>query len=182
MEWLSSAKTIPLVCSALKQGYEPLLASGIWEFAWTALDPALPTSSPTPAPTPEPTSSPTAYTGICTYAKTEVTTGAPVPCEYASSADCLCTTVPVSVNPLGYACTKPSQVLTSTDISVELWSSSTTYAADDVVRVGIDRFKCKPYPFTGWCSNPAYAPTSSDSGLWTAAWELEVDKCPLGSP
>ncbi|KAL3782898.1 hypothetical protein ACHAW5_009069 [Stephanodiscus triporus] len=124
MVFQCNAYPISLFCS--QTGYEPLLASGIWESAWTALGPCTgtfePTPSPTSAPTPEPTSSPTSEPTVaptsapteyayCTYKKIIVTTGAPVPCEYASSTDCLCTTVPVSVNPLGYACTKPKFLL-----------------------------------------------------------------------
>ena len=63
---------------------------------------------------------------------------------------------------------------------VNAWSASTTYAAGDVVHVGVDCFKCKPYPFTGWCSNAMYVPTIAVSGSWTEAWTPEVDKCPLG--
>ena len=177
--------------------YEPLSTAhgDAYKLAWSTVGPctgtiapstatpttALPTSSPpTTTPTTAPTSSPSSYTGTCTYDKIVVTAGPAVPCEHGSSTSCSCTLVDVSVNPLGYTCTKPSEIVTTTATVVDPWSASTTYAAGDVVRVGVDRFKCKPHPFTGWCSNAMYAPAVGVSGIWTEAWTPEVDKCPLG--
>jgi len=57
------------------------------------------------------------------------------------------------------------------------WSASTLYEAGDQVRIGAKKFQCKPYPFFYWCRMSAYAPTLSETGLWTEAWTIAGD-CP----
>lgn len=50
-----------------------------------------------------------------------------------------------------------------------LYDANTSYAAGDIV-VGSDNalYECKPWPYTAWCSSPAYAPGSSQ--YWQDAW------------
>lgn len=159
--------------------YAPLLVSGAWKLAWTTVGPCTGTSAPmtasptTTLPSSSPTSSPTAYSGTCEYDKIVVTAGPSVPCVHGSSTSCICTAVDVSVNPLGYTCTMPSTVTTPTPTPVTAWSKSINYAAGDVVRVGINRFKCKESPFSGWCSVEAYAPAIGGSVRWTDAWTVD---------
>jgi hypothetical protein len=60
---------------------------------------------------------------------------------------------------------------------VVTWSGGTLYEAGDQVRIGAKKFECKPWPFYFWCRVSAYAPTLSDTGLWTEAWTL-AGTCP----
>ncbi|WP_274520498.1 immunoglobulin-like domain-containing protein [Endozoicomonas atrinae] len=50
-----------------------------------------------------------------------------------------------------------------------LYDANASYAAGDIV-VGSDNalYECKPWPYTAWCSSPAYAPGSSQ--YWQDAW------------
>ena len=50
-----------------------------------------------------------------------------------------------------------------------LYDANASYAAGDIV-VGSDNalYECKPWPYTAWCSSPAYAPGSSQ--YWKDAW------------
>jgi hypothetical protein len=57
------------------------------------------------------------------------------------------------------------------------WSAGTLYEAGDQVRIGAKKFQCKPWPFYLWCRLSAYAPTTSESGLWTEAWTI-AGSCP----
>jgi hypothetical protein len=111
-----------------------------------------------------PTASPTPYTGSCTYLKEETTT-----------ENCLCSEAdcpnPGNLPETSQLCEKTTT--TSTSEPVNVYSSSTTYAAGDVVRLGVDRFKCKPWPYYLWCSNDGYKPTADSEGMWGEAWTTD---------
>ena len=104
----------------------------------------------------------------CFYEKDVTTTGVACTC---SASDC--------PNPTGLVGTstacKKTTVFTSCP-SVDVYSSSATYAAGDVVRIGDARFKCKPWPYYLWCSNSAYEP-SLEAGIWSDAWSTD-GTCP----
>jgi len=102
-----------------------------------------------------PTVSPTLYTGTCEYEKCNLDTYED-DCDEETAG---CVDGKISVR----RC-EPSME------DVEPWSSSATYETGDVVRLGLDRFKCREHPNVGWCGNSAYKPTSSDSDIWTQAW------------
>ena len=116
-----------------------------------------------------PTASPTRYTGTCRYDKcvdvegTETSTVST--CNGVS--DCTCTGSGETE-----VCTKTTKTINTvcTPTDVNNYSSSATYDAHDVVRVGRKRFKCKDFPSTGWCSNGVlYAPLTGP--YWTMAWD-----------
>jgi len=109
-----------------------------------------------------PTTSPAAYTGTCEFNKCVTTQ---VPCT-AGNPGCVCS---------GSSCTTP--VTSCSMVPVLPWSNSVTYAADDVVRVGVKQFKCKAYPQSLWCSQSAYMPALEDNGVWPQAWTAMGD-CP----
>jgi hypothetical protein len=71
--------------------------------------------------------------------------------------------------------TTPTPTPVSTPVAP--WSLSTQYEAGDQVRIGAKKFQCKPWPHYLWCSLSAYAPTTSETGLWTEAWAL-AGTCP----
>mmetsp|Transcript_21631 Transcript_21631/g.49554 ORF Transcript_21631/g.49554 Transcript_21631/m.49554 type:complete len:670 (-) Transcript_21631:115-2124(-) len=102
----------------------------------------------------------------CFYEKDVKTTGVSCTC---SDSDC--------PNPNGQTtgCTKTT-VETSCP-SVDAYSSSATYEAGDVVRIGNARFKCKAWPHYLWCSNSAYEPTTDPTDIWTDAWSTD-GTCP----
>lgn len=56
-------------------------------------------------------------------------------------------------------------------VNVEPFSSETNYQAEDIVRVGAIKFKCRSFPNEGWCNNSAYQPTL-ETGIWADAWEM----------
>ena len=60
------------------------------------------------------------------------------------------------------------------------WSDSTVYLAGDKVRSYNKAYKCKPYPYTGWCNEKVYHPpmgmSTATTGLWTEAWTV-VGEC-----
>ena len=93
------------------------------------------------------------------------------------------TLVPTSA-PTEYsgACTYTKVVATTptptpVTTAVAPWSAGTLYEAGDQVRIGAKKFQCKPWPYYFWCRLFAYAPTLSDTGLWTEAWTL-AGTCP----
>ena len=104
----------------------------------------------------------------CYYEKDVTSTGVSCTC---GDADC--------PNPTGLAATstacKKDVTLTNCP-SVGVYSSSTTYEAGDVVRIGTKKFQCKAWPYYLWCSNSAYEP-SLESGVWTDAWS-SIGDCP----
>mmetsp|Transcript_33191 Transcript_33191/g.75125 ORF Transcript_33191/g.75125 Transcript_33191/m.75125 type:complete len:591 (+) Transcript_33191:109-1881(+) len=101
----------------------------------------------------------------CFFEKDVTTTGVTCTC---SDADC--------PNPNGETtgCTK--DVTETTCPSVDTFSSSATYEAGDVVRIGTKKFQCKAWPYYLWCGNSAYEP-SLEAGVWTDAWS-EIGDCP----
>ena len=118
---------------------------------------------------------------ICNYLKYTTVLGPDVQaCAHGSSTSCTCTPVPTTVNAQGYECTKPVErsVMVITDTLA--WSDSTTYLAGDEVRSYNKAYKCKPYPYTAWCSEKAYQPptgmSTATTGLWTEAW-IAVGDC-----
>jgi len=60
--------------------------------------------------------------------------------------------------------------------SVDVYSSSASYEAGDVVRMGTKKFQCKSWPYVLWCSNSAYEPLL-EAGIWSDAWS-EIGDCP----
>ena len=111
----------------------------------------------------------TATINKCYYEKDVTTTGVACTC---SASDC--------PNPTGLVGTstacKKTTVFTSCP-SVDVYSSSATYEAGDVVRIGNARFKCKAWPYYLWCSNSAYEPTTDPTDIWTDAWSTD-GTCP----
>jgi hypothetical protein len=89
------------------------------------------------------------------------------PTTYSGSAPCTYVKVTTATTP------------TSTPVvtAVDTWSASILYEAGDQVRIGAKKFQCKPWPFYFWCRVSAYAPTLSETGLWTEAWSL-AGACP----
>jgi len=114
-----------------------------------------------------PTLSPVAYTGTCEYTK-----------EVSESEGCTCGDFgcpnPGGLPATSAACEKT--VMTTATETVAIYSSSIKYVTADVVRLGVDRFKCKPWPFHMWCSNDAYQPSVDSDGPWKEAW-LEDGVC-----
>lgn len=66
---------------------------------------------------------------------------------------------------------------TPTPIPILLWSATVQYEAGDQVRIGRQKFECKPWPYYLWCHLAAYKPTLEVAGLWTNAWTL-AGACP----
>ncbi|EJK59466.1 hypothetical protein THAOC_20308 [Thalassiosira oceanica] len=102
----------------------------------------------------------------CYFEKDVTTTGVTCTC---SDADC-----PNPDGLTGNACKK--DVTVTTCPSVDAYSSSATYEAGDVVRIGTKKFQCKAWPYYLWCGNSAYEP-SLEAGVWTDAWS-EIGDCP----
>ena len=91
-------------------------------------------------------------------------TNAPTP--FSGGASCTYTKV-LTTTPT------PTPVVTP----VGTWAAGTLYEAGDQVRIGAKKFECKPWPFYLWCRMSAYAPTLSETGLWTEAWTV-AGTCP----
>ncbi|QLK49624.1 chitinase [Vibrio owensii] len=66
--------------------------------------------------------------------------------------------------------TAQRSVIVSDGSSYPPYESGKTYEAGDIV-TGSDGnlYQCKPWPYTGWCSNPSYAP--GETVYWSDAWE-----------
>lgn len=87
-----------------------------------------------------PTLAPAPYTGLCQYQN----------CEHKEeTCDCSDNDCP---NRSGQTsgCKKTTTECTMND--AKPYSESTTYRFGDVVRVGLQRFKCKGYPYGLWCN------------------------------
>jgi len=101
---------------------------------------------------------------LCYYEKTVTTTSVSCMC---GDSDC--------PNPTGLAgastACKKTTVETSC-LSVDTYSSSTSYDAGDVMRIGNARFKCREWPYNKWCRNSAYKP-SLEAGIWSKAWSTD---------
>ena len=91
-------------------------------------------------------------------------TSAPSP--YSGGASCTYNKV-ITTTPT------PTPVVTP----VGTWTAGTLYEAGDQVRIGAKKFQCKPWPFYLWCRLSAYAPTLSETKLWTEAW-TDAGTCP----
>jgi len=122
------------------------------DMAWTVLGHCKGTIAPTLAPVP--------YAGKCKY--TMVT---------ETLKDCACGDAgcpnPGGL-PDGGACSKTVTVKVKETVGV--YDASATYVAGEVVRVGLNRYKCKPWPYVLWCNNEAYKPVPGTGGPWTEAW------------
>ncbi|WP_045478189.1 immunoglobulin-like domain-containing protein [Vibrio owensii] len=61
-------------------------------------------------------------------------------------------------------------VIVSDGSSYPPYESGKTYESGDIV-TGSDGnlYQCKPWPYTGWCSNPSYAP--GETVYWSDAWD-----------
>ncbi|MGR5212361.1 immunoglobulin-like domain-containing protein [Vibrio rotiferianus] len=66
--------------------------------------------------------------------------------------------------------TAQRSVIVSDGSSYPAYESGKTYEAGDIV-TGSDGnlYQCKPWPYTGWCSNPSYAP--GETVYWSDAWD-----------
>ncbi|WP_033009441.1 immunoglobulin-like domain-containing protein [Vibrio rotiferianus] len=66
--------------------------------------------------------------------------------------------------------TAQRSVIVSDGSSYPPYESGKTYEAGDIV-TGSDGnlYQCKPWPYTGWCSNPSYAP--GETIYWSDAWD-----------
>ncbi|CAH1526659.1 Chitinase [Vibrio jasicida] len=66
--------------------------------------------------------------------------------------------------------TSQRSVIVSDGSSYPPYESGKTYEAGDIV-TGSDGnlYQCKPWPYTGWCSNPSYAP--GETVYWSDAWD-----------
>jgi len=62
-------------------------------------------------------------------------------------------------------------------VDVDPWNSRTNYVEDDVVRLGIARFRCREWPFFLWCRQFEYSPTLASDGIWNEAWSVD-EQCP----
>jgi len=111
-----------------------------------------------------PTASPVAYTGDCQYSRCRMVDSTVV-CTPGSTG-CSCSAGQTASS----SCTKDVEVEECTDTDVDAWSSSEDYLADDVVRKGLKRYKCRAWPRYFWCRQDVYKPTGADSGLWKEAW------------
>ena len=73
-------------------------------------------------------------------------------CPHGSSTSCTCLAVSTTVSAQGYECTKPVERTIMVMTNTLPWSDSTIYLAGDEVRSYNRAYRCKEYPFTGWCS------------------------------
>ncbi|MFN1617736.1 immunoglobulin-like domain-containing protein [Vibrio rotiferianus] len=66
--------------------------------------------------------------------------------------------------------TAQRSVIVSDGSSYPPYESGKAYEAGDIV-TGSDGnlYQCKPWPYTGWCSNPSYAP--GETIYWSDAWD-----------
>ncbi|MCX2789041.1 immunoglobulin-like domain-containing protein [Vibrio sp. Sgm 5] len=66
--------------------------------------------------------------------------------------------------------TAQRSVIVSDGSSYPPYESGKTYETGDIV-TGSDGnlYQCKPWPYTGWCSNPSYAP--GETVYWSDAWD-----------
>ena len=66
--------------------------------------------------------------------------------------------------------TAQRSVIVSDSSSYPPYESGKAYEAGDIV-TGSDGnlYQCKPWPYTGWCSNPSYAP--GETVYWSDAWD-----------
>ncbi|KAH0551266.1 hypothetical protein GP486_007446 [Trichoglossum hirsutum] len=60
---------------------------------------------------------------------------------------------------------------------VPAWVAGTSYAPGTKAQVAGSLYRCKPFPFSGWCGQVGYKPGVDAS--WRDAWEL-VDVCNAG--
>jgi len=114
----------------------------------------------------ETNASPQGTVNTCYYEK-DVTRTETCTC---GDADC---PNPTGLDDTSTACKK--EVTETSCPSVDPYSSTATYEAGDVVRIGTKKFQCKAWPYYLWCGNSAYEP-SLESGIWTDAWS-EIGDC-----
>ncbi|MGE8337002.1 lytic polysaccharide monooxygenase [Pseudomonas laurylsulfatiphila] len=55
--------------------------------------------------------------------------------------------------------------------SPDQWVEGTEYAAGSIVSNKGSNYKCKPWPYTGWCKGPASAYEPGVGRAWTDAWD-----------
>ena len=62
--------------------------------------------------------------------------------------------------------------------SAQPWSASHSYKEGDQVTHGAPPhvYQCKPWPYSGWCTNSAYEPGKA-GGPWQDAW-VDLGPCP----
>jgi len=113
-----------------------------------------------------PTGAPAVYTGNCHYRKCVMTEGTEQ-CD-PGSFGCSCS---IGQTP-GPNCQRDIEVEQCTNADVNPWVSNLNYDQGDVIRVGTQRYKCRPWPYAGWCKLSAYRPPL-EPGIWTDAWEMD---------
>lgn len=122
-----------------------------------------------------PTFSPTPYAGTCQYVK-EVKTGTTTQSCTNGQTGCKCN----GANPP--VCTRTVDVFTPTPTPVDNgWQSGKNYVADDVIRIGLDRYKCREWPNYLWCRQAAYDPETVPQETWSQAWSTD-GTCPPAPP
>lgn len=114
-----------------------------------------------------PTGAPSTYGGTCTYTRCVEETNC-IPGSLSNgiqgSSGCSCAS---GDDTRSYACKQ--SVCTITDVEPYKASAASSYGFGDVVRIGVNRFKCRAHPNGLWCKQSAYVPRLS-SGIWTDAW------------
>jgi len=110
-----------------------------------------------------PTNAPTTYSGNCTYSKK--TPSKEIAACTEGSTGCTCT----FNNGVVSKCEKEVDVEIQVEFMVDNWSGSVDYVEGDVVRIGVNQFECKPWPYYLWCRMEAYKPTLNN-GIWADAW------------
>ena len=161
----SPLRTIVMKCKPFpysgycnQAGFEP--GSEYSHFAWNTIGACEGSLAPSSAPVP--------YTGACTFNKC-----------ITREESCVCgaSGCPTQDGQLS-GCKR--EVKACSDVAVELYSSSRSYDHGDVVRMGLQRFKCRSYPNGLWCNNGAYAPALG-AGIWANAWSKDGN-CPTAGP
>jgi len=116
-------------------------ADQFWEMAWTDYGPAV--GACAPGTTPATAAVPAATPAVPATAAVPVPVSAPV--------------LPAAPTHSAHECE-----------GAQPWSQQ-NYEEGDVVLLGVERFKCKPWPYYLWCRQPEYQPTEDD-GIWSDAW------------
>lgn len=90
-------------------------------------------------------------------------TGTLVPTASPTEFTSACKYIKVVTSPFS---STPTRVV----MDIAKWTSGVSYVEGDLIRVDGMTYQCKPWPYYFWCSNSAYQPTTSTTGLWTEAW------------
>ena len=148
-------------------GFEPTTQYG--DMAWKIIGPCSGTLAPTDAPTP--------YSGTCEYVKGVVTQEIHSCTNGQTGCKCNSSSPPV--------CTREVDVTTPTPTPVDNgWQSGKDYEDGDVIRIGLDRYKCREWPNYLWCRQSAYNPETTPKATWSQAWRADgvCPSSPTSSP